>query len=204
MIRKTLTGLLAATTLSLGAWSAQAADYVIDTKDAHAFIQFKIAHLGYSWLLGRFNTFSGEFSYDESNPSASKVAVDIDVTSIDSNHAERDKHLRSDKFLDVGRFPKARFVSTGFEELGDGKAKLSGELTLHGVTKPLTIDVSHIGHGTDPWGGYRRGFEGRTRFALADFGIDYNLGPASKEVELYLSLEGIRQGSGNKPGPKKP
>ena len=93
---KTLTGLLVAATLSCGALAAQAADYVIDTKGAHAFIQFKIAHLGYSWLLGRFNTFSGEFSYDENNPAASRVKVDIDVASLDSNHAERDKHLRGD------------------------------------------------------------------------------------------------------------
>ncbi len=80
MNRNKLIGLPIALILSLSAWSAQAADYVIDTKGAHAFIEFKIAHLGYSWLLGRFNTFHGEFSYDENNPSAAKVKVDIDVT----------------------------------------------------------------------------------------------------------------------------
>jgi len=167
--------------------------YVIDTKGSHAFILFRIQHLGYSWLSGRFNTFSGNFEYDEKNPNKASVQVEIDVASIDSNHAERDKHLRSDEFLHVDKFPKAKFVSTSFKENGDGTAVLKGNFTLHGVTKPVTIDVEHIGHGSDPWGGYRRGFEGTTRIALADYGIMYNLGPKSKEVELTLSVEGIRQ-----------
>ena len=172
---------------------AKAADYVIDTEKAHAFIQFKIKHLGYSWLLGRFNRFDGEFSYDEENPSAAKIRVNIDPASIDSNHAERDKHLRGKDFLHVDKYPEARFVSTSFEEKGNGKAVLKGDFTLHGVTRPITIDVEHIGHGKDPWGGYRRGFAGTTSFALRDFGIDYDLGPASREVELFLSIEGIRK-----------
>ena len=170
-----------------------AEQYVIDTKGAHASIQFRIQHLGYSWLNGRFNTFSGSFEYDEKNPDKASIQVEIETASIDSNHAERDKHLRDKDFLHVEKFPKARFESTAFREKGDGTAVLTGNLTLHGVTKPVTIDVEHIGHGPDPWGGYRRGFEGTTRFALADYGIDYNLGPKSKEVELTLSVEGVRQ-----------
>ena len=176
-----------------GAAATHAADYVIDTKGAHAFIQFHIKHLGYSWLVGRFNTFDGEFSYDENNPQAARVTVNIDPASVDSNHAERDKHLRDEDFLDVDKYPKAGFVSTGYRETGDGKGELQGELTVHGVTRPITIDVTHIGAGKDPWGGYRRGFEGRTSFALTDFGIKKDLGPASKEVHLWLGVEGIRK-----------
>ena len=172
---------------------AQAADYVIDTKKAHAFIQFRIQHLGYSWLLGRFNDFEGTFSYDEDKPSEASVEVTIDPASIDSNHAERDKHLRGEDFLHVEKYPEARFVSTSFEEKGEGTAILKGDLTLHGVTKPITIRVEHIGHGPDPWGGYRRGFSGITTLTLKDFGIDYDLGPASREVEMFLSIEGVRQ-----------
>ena len=172
---------------------ALAEKYVIDTEGSHAFIQFRIQHLGYSWLSGRFNTFSGSFEYDENTPAKASVQVDIDVASIDSNHAERDKHLRGDEFLDVSKFPKASFVSTSFKDNGDGTAVLTGDFTLRGITKPVTIAVEHIGHGSDPWGGYRRGFEGTTRIALADYGIKYNLGPKSKEVELTLSVEGIRQ-----------
>jgi polyisoprenoid-binding protein YceI len=171
----------------------QAAEYDIDTKGAHASVQFKIKHLGYSWLIGRFNKFDGQFSYDEKNPNASNVKVNIDTSSIDSNHAERDKHLRSKEFLDVSKFPKATFVSTSFKENGNGTAELRGKLTLHGVTKPVTIALKHVGHGADPWGGYRRGFEGSTMLTLKDYGIDYDLGPASRQVEMFLALEGVRR-----------
>lgn len=184
----------AALALVLGAASPlQAAEYVIDTEGAHAFIQFRIKHLGYSWLLGRFNQFEGRFSYDEDKPGAASVQVTISTASIDSNHAERDKHLRGADFLDVERYPQARFVSTGYSENADGSATLRGDLTLHGTTRPVTIEVEHVGHGPDPWGGYRRGFQGSTVLKLADFGIDYDLGPAAREVELFLSVEGIRQ-----------
>jgi polyisoprenoid-binding protein YceI len=174
--------------------TAQAEDYLIDTEGNHAFIQFRVKHLGYSWLYGRFNKFSGKFSYDEANPSAAKINLDIDVASIDSNHAKRDKHLRSDEFLDIDKYPNAKFVSTSFEEMADGKAVLKGDFTLHGVTKPITIDVEHVGHGDDPWGGYRRGFYGTTSFKPQDYGINTTpLGPASEDVFLELSFEGIRQ-----------
>lgn len=186
-----LTSLILGATLTMS--SAKAEDYVIDTNKAHAFIQFKIKHLGYSWLLGRFNTFSGDFSYDEKNPSAAKINVKIDPASIDSNHAERDKHLRGKDFLHVSKYPKSSFVSKSFKQKADGSASLTGDFTLHGVTRELIIDVKPIGHGDDPWGGYRSGFEGKTSFALKDFGMNYNLGPASKEVELFLSIEGIRK-----------
>ncbi|MBI5462856.1 MAG: YceI family protein [Gammaproteobacteria bacterium] len=172
---------------------APAADYVIDTAKTHAFIQFRIQHLGYSWLYGRFNKFEGTFSYDEKNPAANKVEVSIDTASVDTNHAERDKHLRSDDFLDVEKFPQAHFVGTKFEDKGDGKAVLSGALTLHGVTKPVVIAVERIGQGDDPWGGYRTGFFGTTTLKLADFNITRDLGPAAQELELMLSVEGIRQ-----------
>jgi polyisoprenoid-binding protein YceI len=174
---------------------AQAAPerYTIDTEGAHAFVQFRIKHLGYSWLYGRFNEFGGTFTYDQDDPGASQIQVDIKTASLDSNHAERDKHLRGSDFLDVTKYPTATFKSTSFKETGFNKGVLEGELTLKGVTKPIKIDVEKIGNGPDPWGGYRRGFEGRAEFALKDFGIDYNLGPASRTVEMMLTVEGIRQ-----------
>ncbi|MFP3874678.1 MAG: YceI family protein [Thiohalophilus sp.] len=168
-------------------------EYKIDTKDQHAFIQFRIQHLGYSWLYGRFNDFGGSFTYDADNPSNSKVNVTIDMASIDSNHAERDKHLREEDFFHVSKFPKARFVSTSFEEHDDGTATLKGDLTIKDATRNVTIDVEQIGHGEDPWGGYRRGFQGTTTIKLKDFNIDYDLGPASTHAELELAIEGIRQ-----------
>lgn len=192
MHKNRLSALALAAALSLPGF-ATAADYVIDTEKAHAFIQFRIKHLGYSWLYGRFNTFEGNFSYDPQNADANKVSVTIDTASIDSNHAERDKHLRSDDFLDVEKYPQARFVSTKYEAKGDGTGTLTGDLTLHGVTRPIAIAVEKIGEGDDPWGGYRAGFFGTTTLKLADFGITRDLGPASQEVELMLSVEGIRK-----------
>src|SRR5690554_5233797 len=116
-----------------------ATEYTIDTKGAHASIQFRIKHLGYSWLYGRFNDFEGSFHYDADKPEASSVQVKIDVASVDSNHAERDKHLRDKDFLHTDKYPTATFKSTSFTPTGDGTAKLEGELTLRGVTKPITI-----------------------------------------------------------------
>ncbi|MGM0593432.1 MAG: YceI family protein [Pseudomonadota bacterium] len=189
-MKKLLFGLLA---FSLSYLPAQAADYIIDTKDAHAFIQFRIQHLGYSWLYGRFNDFEGRFSYDEKQPEKASVEVTIDTASLDTNHAERDKHLRNPDFFDVKKYPQAKFVSTGYQVTGEDSGTLQGRLTLHGTTRPITIDVSHIGAGEDPWGGYRRGFHGTTTIRPAEFGMDYDLGPASNTVELELSVEGIRQ-----------
>ncbi len=168
-------------------------DYVVDKEGAHASIQFKISHLGYSWLWGRFNDFDGTFSYDEKDKSASKVSVTVNTKSVDSNHAERDKHLRGKDFLDVEKFPEAKFVSTSFTEGSEGKAVLKGNLTLHGVTKEVALDIAQVGAGKDPWGGYRRGFEGQVRIALKDYGITKDLGPASAELDLIISLEGIKQ-----------
>lgn len=189
---KTIAALILTTALLSPAFAAKE-KYIIDTEGAHAFVQFRIKHLGYSWLYGRFNDFNGTFTYDEQDPSTSQVQVTIETASIDSNHAERDKHLRGKEFLDVGKYPRMTFKSTSYKETGFNKARLIGNLTLRGVTKPVTIDVRKIGSGPDPWGGYRRGFEGKTSIKLADFGIVKYLGPGAREAELTLSVEGIRQ-----------
>ena len=189
---------LAALTLSsigLASVPAMAADYVIDTKGAHAAINFKIQHLGYSWLTGRFNDFEGSFSYDADKVEDSQITVTVDTSSIDSNHAERDKHLRSDDFLNVEKFGEAKFVSKRIEDIDDGGEEFDvvGDLTLHGVTREITIEVEKVGEGEDPWGGYRVGFEGEVELTLKDFGINYDLGPASRVVHMELHIEGIRQ-----------
>lgn len=174
--------------------TASAADaYKMDIKGTHAFIQFKIQHLGFSWLLGRFNKFDGGFTLDEKNIENSSVQVKIDVASLDSNHAERDKHLRGKDFFNVSKFPEATFKSTKVEKTGEKTAKITGDFTLKGVTKPVTLDATYIGGGDDPWGGHRQGFEATTRIKLTDFDIDYNLGPAAEYAEIYISIEGIRQ-----------
>ena len=173
---------------------ALADNYTIDTKGAHASINFSIKHLGYSLLTGRFDTFSGDFSYDPTKPEASTINVTIDTTSVNSNHAERDKHLRSPDFLNAEKFPKATFVSKKIV-LGSDKNEFDivGDLTLNGVTKSVTIDVEKIGEGKDPWGGYRVGFEGETEIKLKDFNVKMDLGPASQTVKLQLNVEGIKK-----------
>lgn len=187
-----LATLAVAASLALSA-PASAAEYDFDIKGAHASINFRIKHLGYSWLVGRFDKFNGTFNYDDKALDKSSVKVEIDTASINSNHAERDKHLRAEEFLDVAKFPTATFVSTSVTPDGEGKAKITGDLTLRGVTKQVVIDAVTIGGGKDPWGGERQGFEGTTKFALTDFGIPKQLGPASKEVELQLHVEGVRK-----------
>jgi polyisoprenoid-binding protein YceI len=194
-MKKALYGLAAGLTLLSTPALTLADNYVIDTKGMHAFVQFRVKHLGYSWLYGRFNDFSGNFSYDPAKPEASKINITINMDSVDSNHAERDKHIRSGDFLNTKKYPEAKFVSTSFTPTGDKTAKLNGNLSWNGTTRPITIDVETIGGGKDPWGGYRQGFEGRTTLKPADFGFDIakKLGPAAGEVEMMLTIEGVRQ-----------
>lgn len=187
MVAATLGGLM------MAGGAAQAADYQIDKQGQHASVNFKISHLGYSWIYGRFNDFEGTFSWDADKPEASAINVTVNTESVDTNHAERDKHIRSEDFLNVAENATATFTSTGVEVTGDNSAKVSGDLTLNGVTKPVVLDANFIGEGDDPWGGYRAGFDATTTLNLADFGIDYNLGPASETVELILTVEGVRQ-----------
>ncbi|TCV06846.1 polyisoprenoid-binding protein YceI [Samsonia erythrinae] len=191
MLKKTLLGLTAVSMLA-SAGSALAAEYKLDKEGQHAFIEFRIKHLGYSWLYGSFNDFDGAFTFDEKNPSADKVNVTINTNSVDTNHAERDKHLRSAEFLNVAKHPQATFTSTEVNKDGN-EYDITGNLTLNGVTKPVKLDAKLIGQGDDPWGNYRAGFEAEGTIKLKDFNITTDLGPASQEVELIISVEGIRQ-----------
>nr|WP_298374389.1 YceI family protein [uncultured Halomonas sp.] len=193
MFQKTMIAALSVSSL-LPLAQVQAADYIIDKEGQHAFIQFKISHLGYSYILGSFEDFSGNFSYDPEDVASSSVNVDVNVSSLNSNHAERDKHILNEDFLDASEYPTATFESTGFESTGEGEGKLTGDLTLHGVTNEITMDVTHIGGGKDPWGGYRDGFEGTTNLTLAEYDIDMSkFPPVMQELELYVVFEGIRQ-----------
>lgn len=171
--------------------SASADEYLIDTGGGHAGINFKFKHLGISWLVGEFKTFGGTFSYDPENVAASSIRVDIETASLDSNHAERDKHIRAERYLDVDKYPESSFVSSKVEDLGDGKMTVYGELSLRGVSKEIVIDASTVGAGSDPWGGYRVGLEGTTMLDMREFGVD-SFGPTHM-LELLLYVEGIRQ-----------
>ncbi|ORM64581.1 hypothetical protein PRCB_16825 [Pantoea rodasii] len=191
MLKKTLLALSAASILSTS-FIASAADYKFDKEGQHAFVQFRIQHLGYSWLYGTFKDFDGTFTFDEANPAADKVSVTLNTASLDTNHAERDKHIRSADFLNTAKFPQATFTSTAVKKEGKDY-KITGDLTLNGVTKPITLDAKLLGEGKDPWGGYRAGFEANGEIALKEFNITKDLGPASQKAELIISVEGVRQ-----------
>lgn len=118
--------------------------------------------------------------------------VTINTTSVDTNHAERDKHLRSADFLNTAKYPQATFTSTSVKKDGE-ELEITGDLTLNGVTKPVTLEAKLIGQGDDPWGGKRAGFEAEGKIKLKDFNIKTDLGPASQEVDLIISVEGVQR-----------
>jgi len=169
-------------------------NYTIDTKGAHASINFSVKHLGFSVLTGRFDSFSGDFTYDPANLAASTVNVTIDTSSVDTNHAERDKHLRTPDFLNVEKNPKATFVSKKVVPGADKNSfNLVGDFTLNGVTKSITIAAQKIGEGKDPWGGYRAGFVGTTEIFLKDFDINSKFVPDTESIKLSLNVEGVKK-----------
>lgn len=163
--------------------SVYAADYKID--GAHTAISFTIGHMGFSKTVGRFNEFEGTFS-DTSG--AESVDITIKANSIDSNHEARDKHLRSPDFFDVKQYPNLTFKSTSVT--GD---KIVGDLTMHGKTNPVTLDLTVVGEGEDPWGGYRKGYTATTTIKRSEWGMNYGIPGVTDEVEIVLQVEGVRQ-----------
>ena len=126
-----------------------AANYTIDEEGQHVAALFKANHLGFSYVAGRFNGIKGSFTQDMDNPSANKASVVIDAKTIDTAHAERDKHLRSDDFFDVSKYPTITFESTSYTP-GEETDSLKGDLTIHGITREVDIAVKHVGEGEDP------------------------------------------------------
>jgi polyisoprenoid-binding protein YceI len=182
------------TLLMFFAVSTSSADkFTVDTKGAHAFVQFKISHLGYSWLYGRFDEFSGEFKFDENQPEKANIQMTVQTDSVNTNHGARDKHLRSDDFLHVAKHPTATFKSTSFTPTQNGHGTMTGDLTLNGVTQPISLDVNFIGAGKDPWGGERRGYEATAELNLSDFKIKKSVGGAFEKLFLTVTVEGIKQ-----------
>ncbi|HWH86729.1 MAG TPA: YceI family protein [Pseudomonas sp.] len=190
MLKKTLAALaIGSAVLSA---NVMAADYVVDKEGQHAFVDFKISHLGYSYITGSFKDIDGKFSFDAAKPEDSKIEFNVNTASVFTNHAERDKHIASADFLNASKFGKATFVSTSVKSTGANTADVTGDLTLLGVTKPVVVKATFLGEGKDPWGGYRAGFEGTTTIKRSDFGKQKDLGPKSDVVELYVSFEGVK------------
>lgn len=174
--------------------AAQAAVYKVDPD--HSSVTFKIRHL-LSNVTGHFKVFEGMIEYEAGKPETWKTSGSIDAASIDTNVPERDKHLRSADFFEVEKFPKIEFKSTAVENAADATAKLTGLLTIHGVEKPVTLDVEIHGVGKDPWGNVLAAFTATTKINRKDFGLSWNQALETgqllvgEEVVITIEAEGI-------------
>lgn len=175
-----------------GANNALPGTYKIDPD--HSSMQFSIGHLGFSELLGRFNTFSGSIVLKPKGES--KVDVAVKTASVDTNHGKRDEHLRSPDFLNAKQFPDMHFVSKRVTFDTQGRPVLiEGELTLLGKTKPATMKVSAIGAGKDPWGGYRAGYNATAVIKRSEYGMNFMQGEGGvgDDINITLKIEATKQ-----------
>ena len=140
----------------------------------HSTVGFSIRHMVFSKVRGRFLKYTGALQLDDSDPGKSWVEVTIDAASIDTGTAQRDTHLRSADFFDVETYPDLRFRSTRVEDVGDGRLRVVGELTIRDTTREIVLDAEPAGRGMDPWGNERIGFVARTSIDRKDFGLQWN------------------------------
>ena len=146
--------------------------YTIDA--AHSQIGFVARHAMVTKVRGSFNEFEGSGSFDAEDPTRSNLQLTIQAASIDTRNADRDQHLRSNDFFAMDEYPEIRFVSTAVEPAGDDRYRVTGDLTLKGVTKPVTVDFEYTGAAVDPFGNQRIGFEGRATVNRKDWGVTWN------------------------------
>ena len=195
MNRRLLAGIVIAASL-LGSAPAWAATYKID-KD-HTTMGFKIRHL-FSKVQGRFDQFEGTVDYEPGKPEAWKAEAVIQVASINTNVEKRDNHLRSKDFFDAEKYPTMTFKSTGVKDATPEGGKLEGVLSLHGIEKPVVLNLEIHGVGKDPWGNVRAGFTATTKINRKDFGLTWNevieggQVLVGEEVEITLEVEAIDQ-----------
>lgn len=165
--------------------------YVIDP--VHTSIIFRVKHLAVAYVFGRFNAATGTVFYDPSMPSKTSVSIQVDTNNIDTNDEKRDNHLKSPDFFNTEKFPLITFKSNRVNKIDKDQLMVSGDLTILGKTKPITMKVRHTGTGKDPWGNYRIGFESSFTIRRTDYGMNFMLVGVSDEVNLTISVEGIRQ-----------
>jgi polyisoprenoid-binding protein YceI len=165
---------------------------------AHSHIEFAVRHMMITTVKGRFGGVEGIVRLDESDAAAVEVDVTIDVSSIDTREPQRDAHLRSADFFDVEKYPNITFRSSGPTDRSDGRFKLVGDLTMHGVTKAVTLDVTDEGRGKDPWGGERLGFSATAKVKRSEFGLTWNQALETggvlvgDEIRISLDLELVK------------
>lgn len=150
-----------------------ASTYTIDP--AHSSVHFSIRHLMVSNVRGTFKAIKGSVSYDAGNPSATTIQAEVDVDSINTNDEKRDAHLKSPDFFDATQYSSIVFKSTRVEKLNDSEFRVTGNLTMHGVTKPVTLNVEEVSaEAKDPWGNSRIGAAAKTKIKRSDFGLTWN------------------------------
>ena len=163
----------------------------------HSGIHFAVRHLMISKVRGSFTKWTGTFEYDDKDPTKSQIAVTIDAASIDTKEAQRDGHLKSADFFDVEKFPSITFKSTSIAKDGEDW-KLNGDLTIHGVSKPVSLHVESHGQGKDPWGNERAGFSVKTSISRKEFGLHWNQAleaggvVVGDKVEIECDVEAIK------------
>jgi polyisoprenoid-binding protein YceI len=174
-------------------------DYDLDP--AHSRLGFAAKHAMVTTVRGRFATFTGEVHLDEADPAKSRARVEIDVTSVDTGNADRDNHLRSADFFDIANHPTITFQSTGASKVGDDLYRLDGDLTINGRTKPVSIDFELTGASTDPWGGFRVGFEGKAAINRRDWDLAWNVALdkggvlVGEKVKLEFDIAAVKRAS---------
>lgn len=175
-----------------------AATYKVDT--VHSSVIFQIRHSGITNFYGRFNDLSGEFSFDPDSPTDAEFAFEVATESVDTSNQKRDDHLRNADFFNARQFPTITFKSTGVEPVEGDLYKLTGDLTLHGETRPVAADLEWLGTSTGPQGGMIGAFEARLEIKRADFGMSKYLAPDGGEggglgntIKLIVSVEAGQQ-----------
>jgi polyisoprenoid-binding protein YceI len=173
---------------------ASGSTYAID--GTHSSVLFKLNHLGVGTCWGRFNAFEGTFVFNEANPAASSVNVKIDVNSIDTNNKDRDAHLKNQDYFDVVEHESITFTSTKVEKTTSATHfDVHGKLTMHGVTKPVTIRMELVGMKDvgEKYGGFKCGFDGTLKIKRSDYGMSSMIPYIGDEVTIVLAIEGNRQ-----------
>jgi polyisoprenoid-binding protein YceI len=184
----------AAGAILFGGFSAQAAPEKYEFDKAHTQILFFVSHLGYSMSQGEFLDYDGHFVFDEEKPEESSVEVTIQTASIDMDDKKWDEHLKNEDFFNVSEYPEMTFKSTEITQIGADTGKITGDLTLLGVTKPVTLDVTFNKAGPFPMNPdvYKAGFSATGTVKRSEFGMDYGLPGVGDDVEIRIEVEGER------------
>lgn len=171
---------------------AQQETYAIDSE--HSFANWSVRHV-VAKTSGTFNDIQGKVVIDRADLANSSVEARINMLSVSSNHAKRDAHIVKDDYLDAAKFGEMTFVSTKVVAKSETDGVITGNFTLHGVTKEMTFPFKVLGFGTDPWGGHRVGLEAHTSIKASDFGYKWGIKPngaVGDDIEITLLLEGKR------------